>query len=166
MLSVRRIPKLCVAAVKNNKEALAYIPPSLTKEVQELLDSGAEPDFPSFGQPCMPIAEPDILRFAGSAAAVQTGIAEVTKDGYRSLHISEDGTILWAWCGTKPNLCSVDMLDKEQFVGRCTCRSRKRPCKHSIGLLYLAHLQAPFEVGTIPEELQRSRKKEQKKAAP
>src|SRR5262249_25070459 len=41
---------------------------------------------------------------------------------------------------------SVDFADAAAPVGRCTCPSRKFPCKHCIGLL-LAYLEAPTSFG-------------------
>lgn len=68
------------------------------------------------------------------------------------LQISDDGTVMWGQCqgsGSTPYSMSVAMHD---LGAKCSCPSRKFPCKHSIALMWwFADNSSEFEVGSTPE---------------
>jgi hypothetical protein len=87
--------------------------------------------------------------------------------------VSADGTWLLAECqgsGKEPYQVSIDLADPSAPVSRCTCPSRKFPCKHGLGLMLL-YAEAPdrFAEEEPPPELLAKRTKQaqraQKKAA-
>ncbi|GAA5513808.1 hypothetical protein Dcar01_02556 [Deinococcus carri] len=53
--------------------------------------------------------------------------------------LARDGNVLWGECqgsGTHPYLVGVDARNAE-IASKCSCPSRKFPCKHALGLLLL-----------------------------
>src|SRR5262249_9134032 len=91
------------------------------------------------------LTEETILRVAPDDKAAQAGRDLVRKNSFLKLGISSDGTWLLAQCkgsGASPYEVSVDLADETTPIGRCTCPSRKFPCKHALGLMF-AYLQAP-----------------------
>ncbi|MCI0464747.1 MAG: SWIM zinc finger domain-containing protein [Gemmataceae bacterium] len=71
----------------------------------------------------------------GSSLSAGRNLRKVMKD----LGVSADGTWLLGKCqgsAKDPYVVSVDLVNPSAPVGRCTCPSRKYPCKHAIGLLY------------------------------
>lgn len=65
---------------------------------------------------------------------------------------SDDGTVIWGACagsGANPYKLAVDLRDN---VAKCTCPSRKFPCKHGLALLWMkADGIVPFPVAETPE---------------
>ncbi len=77
-----------------------------------------------------------VVALAPDAASVKAGRDLVKPAKWPTLGQSAD--LLWGECqgsGGKPYQVSVD-LDGLAF--KCTCPSRKFPCKHGLGLLLLA----------------------------
>lgn len=62
------------------------------------------------------------------------------------------GTLVWGECqGSGANPYRV-MADLSDLGSKCTCPSRKFPCKHALALLWmLADDPKPFEIATTPE---------------
>jgi uncharacterized protein (TIGR02996 family) len=86
---------------------------------------------------------------------------ELADGGWREPRISPDGTWLSAeFQGSDrvPYRLAVDLIDPKRPVALCSCPSYKRPCKHALGLVFLA-LRAPgrFEEGEPPADLKRQR---------
>ncbi|AWW38029.1 SWIM zinc finger family protein [Streptomyces cadmiisoli] len=67
---------------------------------------------------------------------------------------SDEGTV-WGLCkgsGSKPYRTVVDIADASGPAYKCTCPSRKFPCKHALGLLLLwASGDAAVASGTAPD---------------
>jgi hypothetical protein len=63
-----------------------------------------------------------------------------------------DGTIIWGMCagsGANPYKVAVDLRDNGS---KCTCPSRKFPCKHGLALMWIkAGGVMPFGTGETPE---------------
>jgi hypothetical protein len=115
----------------------------------------------------MTITETFIEQFAGNHQAVQTAQELVEQGDFISLSKSEDLSVLFGNCvgsGAEPYITSVDFLDPEHPVGRCTCPSRQKPCKHCIGLLYAYHKGIPFNGEELPKQVTEGRAKDRAKA--
>ncbi len=115
----------------------------------------------------MDITEDLISLFAPAPDARKTGHDLVRKQGFFDLEESEDGSALWGkyrGSGSKPYICSVDFLDPEKPIDRCTCPSRRKPCKHTIGLLYAKLEKCSFTVTHLPDFLVEAREKDLAKA--
>lgn len=69
-------------------------------------------------------------------------------------HESEDQRVLWGEIrgfGADPYCCQVDLNGPDY---KCTCPSRKRPCKHALGIFLLfASQPGAFEASTPPDGL-------------
>src|SRR5262249_51220758 len=99
--------------------------------------------------PTLTLSEETILRVAPDDAAVQAGRDLLRKKSFSNLGISADGTWLLGECkgsGKKPYQVSVDFTNQTTPVGRCTCPSRKFPCKHCLGLMF-AYLEGAKSFG-------------------
>ena len=125
----------------------------------------------------MNITEDFIIHFTGNSSTVSNGKDLVKKGSFQTLHVSEDETLIFGTCkgsGSKPYECSVDFIDSEKPVPRCSCPSRQIPCKHIAGLLYCKVQGKAFTTEAIPEDISakrakakdREEKKEQKETAP
>jgi len=84
--------------------------------------------------------------------------------------ISGDGTLLLGECpgsGKSPYSCSVDFINPNAPVSRCTCPSRRFPCKHCVALLYARLYGAKFAETDIPDDIaaKRAKSAEVKKTA-
>src|SRR5688572_33367878 len=66
--------------------------------------------------------------------------------------MSGDGALVWGECagsGANPYRMMADLRD---LGNKCTCPSRKFPCKHVLGLLWLnAEAVVPFPPADTPE---------------
>lgn len=65
---------------------------------------------------------------------------------------SDDGTLIWGMCagsGANPYKVAVDLRDNGS---KCTCPSRKFPCKHGLALMWMkAEAMTAFPGGEPPE---------------
>lgn len=118
------------------------------------------------------LSEDTVQRIAPDSEAVQAARGLLRKNSFLDPGISADQTWLLGRCkgsGKQPYEVSVDMADPSQPMCRCTCPSRKFPCKHGLGLLLL-YLQSAAQFSErepTPELLAKREKKavrEQKKA--
>jgi hypothetical protein len=116
--------------------------------------------------------EEAVCGLAPDTEAVQAARSLLKKKSFQQLGLSTDGTWLLARCkgsGKEPYQVSVDLADPNHPTFRCTCPSRKFPCKHGLGLL-LAYALTPDQFATQepPADLLAKREKkaarEQKKA--
>ena len=107
-----------------------------------------------------------IINAGPNAAAVKNGSALVKKDSFNSLHIDQDETIIFGLCqgsGKNPYVCSVDFIDSDAPVFRCSCPSRQIPCKHVLGLM-LAYVEGlTFNTENIPEDIIQKRENQEKR---
>lgn len=89
--------------------------------------------------------EDAIHRLAPDTDAVQAARGLLRKKSFLKPGISADATWLLAQCqgsGSKPYEVSIDLDDPANPTFRCSCPSRKLPCKHGLGLLLL-YAQSP-----------------------
>ncbi len=89
-----------------------------------------------------------ILALAPDASSASSGKGLANASKWKSTAASE--TALWGECqgsGKDPYQTRVDLSD---YTAKCSCPSRKFPCKHAIGLMLL-HAAKPLETGTPPE---------------
>jgi uncharacterized Zn finger protein len=108
------------------------------------------------------LTEETVQRLAPDTSSLQAARDLARKNQFKDLGVSADKTWLLASCqgsGKDPYQISVD-LAPENPQGRCTCPSRKFPCKHSLGLM-LTYISKPdsFAEKEPPAELAAKRTK-------
>lgn len=97
----------------------------------------------------MQLSEEQIIKLAPDAASVKAGkgLASAAKWVLRGA----SGRALWGHCqgsGANPYQTQVDL---QNIAFKCSCPSRKFPCKHSLGLLFLYASQSDlFSTGEEP----------------
>lgn len=113
-----------------------------------------------------PITEEMVTMLAPNSSAVTNARKISKQNGFFKLCRSEDETLLFGSCsgsGKTPYTTSIDFINPESPVFRCSCPSRQFPCKHGLALLcdYLAGKN--FEVAPIPEDVIAKRSKQEAK---
>jgi hypothetical protein len=91
------------------------------------------------------LTEEAVHRLAPDTDAVQAARGLVRKRSFSNPGVSADATWLLAKCqgsGAQPYQVSIDLAEPNSPTFRCSCPSRKLPCKHALGLLLL-YTQAP-----------------------
>jgi hypothetical protein len=99
---------------------------------------------------------------APDADAIRNGRGLVAKGKLSGLHRSGDATLIFGECagsGSTPYRCSVDVMDPAKPVWRCSCPSRKIPCKHALAVAYAFALGKPFSDAEVPADLAEKREK-------
>jgi hypothetical protein len=79
--------------------------------------------------------EDQINNLAPDPASLKAGKGLVNISKWKNLGFNERG--IWGECqgsGSNPYKCQIDLND---IVTKCSCPSRKFPCKHAIGLMFL-----------------------------
>lgn len=113
------------------------------------------------------ITEDYISQAAPDAASLSNGRKLSSGGKFKNHMKNESSTVYWAECegsGKNPYKVSVQMEEgSSNAVCRCSCPSRKFPCKHGIGLMFEIAAGKEFVTGEIPEDL--SAKIEKKAAA-
>ena len=112
------------------------------------------------------INEQQILALAPNAWAASKGKKISQKGGFVKLERSEDDTLYIGECtgsGKSNYITSVDYIDENNPVFRCSCPSRQFPCKHSLALMYEILAKETFGVCEIPEDIQQKREKKKAK---
>jgi hypothetical protein len=122
------------------------------------------------------LSEELIEQVAPDASALQAGRG--VKKQMSQLGVSADGTWLLGACqgsAKAPYQVSVDLINPSAPVGRCTCPSRKFPCKHALGLMF-SYLDRPEKFATREpaadllakrdKQAQRAEKTKDREAAP
>ena len=77
-----------------------------------------------------------ITALAPDAASLKAGRGLATRRKWESA--GGDGDVLWGLAmgsGKEPYQTRVSLAD---FATKCSCPSRKFPCKHALGLMFLA----------------------------
>jgi hypothetical protein len=117
--------------------------------IGDLLHS-AKPPIRSGDMPrSVTLTEETVQRWAPDDQVLQAGRDLVRTKSFLNPATATDGTWLMAQCkgsGKTPYEMSVDVWVESAPVGRCTCPSRKLPCKHCIGLMFL-YLEKPESFG-------------------
>ncbi|TCM96360.1 SWIM zinc finger protein [Paenibacillus sp. BK033] len=112
------------------------------------------------------LTEAYIDSLAPNAGAMKNGRDLVKKNSFPVLRRTEDGTLLFGECkgsGKEPYRCSVDFVQPDSPVSRCSCPSRQFPCKHTLGLMYAYALGKPFELAELPPDIAEKRGKAEKR---
>ena len=113
----------------------------------------------------MNITEERIVAIAPNSNAV-TNAKKISKSGgFVNLYKSNDNTFIYGECsgsGKNNYITSVDFIDENNPVFRCSCPSRQFPCKHGIAILFEYLAAKKFEECEIPADIIEKR---QKKAA-
>lgn len=83
-------------------------------------------------------------------------------------YITSEKDLIFGEClgsGKSNYKTSVDFVNPNEPVFRCSCPSRQIPCKHATALLYYYFLHPEkFEVGEVPEDVASKREKIEKRA--
>lgn len=116
----------------------------------------------------MDLTEEQILNLAPDESSKKSGRDLANPAKWVSKGVSEKA--LWGECqgsGSKPYQTQIDLTD---LAFKCSCPSRKFPCKHGLGLfLFYARQKNSFANGTEPawvaEWLNKRSEKQEKKAA-
>ena len=80
-----------------------------------------------------------VLALAPDAASRKAGSKLGAAGPWSEAGSTEEGTV-WGLCrgsGSKPYQTVVDVADSAGPAYKCSCPSRKFPCKHALGLLLL-----------------------------
>jgi len=114
-----------------------------------------------------------VLALAPDAASRKAGSKLGAAGPWSGAGSSDEGTV-WGLCkgsGSKPYQTVVDMADAAGPAYKCSCPSRKFPCKHALGLLLLwAGEDGAVPAGQAPDWAQqwiegRRKRTEEKRAA-
>lgn len=114
------------------------------------------------------ITEQQILSMAPNSTAVANARKISSKGGFVSLAKTEDETFYMGECkgsGKSNYTVSVDFIEPENPVCRCSCPSRQFPCKHGLALLFEIAAGKAFSPCELPEVIREKREKKEKKAA-
>jgi len=107
--------------------------------------------------------EEQVLAMAPDAASVKAGKAQAKTQKWLSLHRNDNA--LWGeikGSGSKPYQTAIDTT---RLAFKCSCPSRKFPCKHALGLaLLFATASSSFKQNEAPEWLAQWLNKREQKA--
>jgi len=99
----------------------------------------------------MPLPVDKIEQLAPDQASLNAGIKLANPKSWPALGIDATKSLIWGECqgsGSSPYRICVSVEDHGY---KCTCPSRKFPCKHTIGLMLMhAHGKAGFETQPPP----------------
>lgn len=123
------------------------------------------------------ISEQLITSLAPNPSAVSNARKISQSGGFVRLNRTEDDTLYMGECkgsGKSNYVTSVDFVDPDAPVFRCSCPSRQIPCKHGLALLYEMAAKKEFAICELPEDIgskrakkeARQEKKQEKKAQP
>lgn len=108
------------------------------------------------------ITEQQIQVMAPNAAAVANAVKISKKGGFVRLERSQDDTFYLGECtgsGKSNYITTVDFIEKDKPICRCSCPSRQFPCKHGLALLYEILAGKSFGICEIPEDILKKREK-------
>lgn len=112
------------------------------------------------------INEELVIQLAPNNSAVANARKISRTNGFYSLKKTADDTLIYGECkgsGKNPYYTSADFMG-ETPVFRCSCPSRQFPCKHSLALMFDWLAEKNFEVGEVPEDIEKKREKLANKA--
>ncbi len=107
-----------------------------------------------------------IESLAPNAAAAKNGKGLLQKKKLVALYRTADDTLIFGECagsGKSNYQCSVDFVQPDKPVSRCTCPSRQFPCKHALAIMYAYAAGETFTESTIPEDIASKRSKLEKR---
>lgn len=103
---------------------------------------------------------------APNAAAAKNGRGLLQKKKLVALYRTADDTLIFGECagsGKSNYQCSVDFIQQDKPVSRCTCPSRQFPCKHALAIMYAYAAGETFNEAPIPEDIASKREKLEKR---
>lgn len=109
------------------------------------------------------ITKEQIIAMAANSTAVANGKKISDKNGFVSLFKTEDETLIFGECsgsGKSNYKTSVDFIDENNPVFRCSCPSRQFPCKHGLAIVFDWLLGKKFSISDIPEDILQKRSKQ------
>src|SRR5216683_6954481 len=86
------------------------------------------------------LSEETAQRMAPDDQVLTDGRGLIRKNSMSNLGVSADGTWILGECkgsAKEPYKVSVDLADISNPLARCSCPSRKFPCKHGMALMLL-----------------------------
>ena len=111
----------------------------------------------------MEFSEKEIEGLAPDASSVHSGKGLAKPASWQE--VGEEGDFLWGLCkgsGSKPYQVRVDVSQPE--IGfKCSCPSRKLPCKHVLGLLFLRAQNGKPLGGECPDWVREWRDKRERR---
>lgn len=116
----------------------------------------------------MELTEQTILLHAPNPAAAENGRKLSKKGSFSALCKTQDNTVYWGECagsGKTPYRVSIDWLNPDAPVCRCSCPSRQFPCKHALGLMFEQLAGRDFETAEIPQDIADKRSRQAARAA-
>lgn len=116
----------------------------------------------------MQITEQYIIEQAPNPNAVKNGKALCDKGSLINLSKTADDSLYFAQCkssGKALYQTSVDFIDSNAIICRCSCPSRQIPCKHAIGLMFAILSNKEFKLAQIPDDIAQKRDKIAKRQA-
>lgn len=114
------------------------------------------------------VTEQQIISMAPNSSAVANARKISAGGGFVSLSRTEDGTFYMGECkgsGKSNYTVSVDFIDENSPLCRCSCPSRQYPCKHGLALLFEIEKGKSFAVCQLPDSIREKREKKEKRAA-
>jgi uncharacterized protein (TIGR02996 family) len=96
-----------------------------------------------------------IYRIAPDGKSATMALDLVQRGAFSSPRISPEGTRLQALCQgseSRPYAVEIDLSDPERPRTGCNCFSHKHPCKHALGLLFLAARSPESFEGAAPRQ--------------
>ena len=113
----------------------------------------------------MEFSEQEIEGLAPDESSIRSGRGLAKPSSWQE--VGEEGGFLWGLCkgsGSKPYQVRVDVSQQE--VGfKCSCPSRKIPCKHVLGLLFLRARNGKELGGSCPDWVREWREKRERRQA-
>ena len=86
------------------------------------------------------LTEEQIIQLAPDAASVKAGKGLATRAKWVLLEHSDRA--IWGHCQGSGKTPYQTVIDIKNVAFKCSCPSRKFPCKHGLGLLFLYAAQA------------------------
>lgn len=106
------------------------------------------------------ISEEQLTKLAPNLNAISNG-RRISKNGdFITLYKTADESMIFGECkgsGKKPYNTSIDFIDENNPVFRCSCPSRQFPCKHGIAIAFEWLSQKKFKISEIPEDILQKR---------
>lgn len=96
------------------------------------------------------LTEGQVTQLAPDAASVKAGKGLAAQSKWPLLEYSEKA--LWGHCQGSGSTPYQTVVDRTNIAFKCSCPSKKFPCKHSLGLLYLYASQTNiFQASEMPD---------------
>lgn len=109
------------------------------------------------------LSEEQITKIAPNLTAVSNG-KKISRNGdFVTLYKTEDESMIFGECkgsGKNPYRTSIDFVDENNPVFRCSCPSRQFPCKHGIAIAFEWLANKEFKIAEIPEDILQKRNKQ------